>query len=127
MPLMQTFFSPSFGMVADRFGVPWMLYVAPEGKAASAKAESLAGQFEAKVREAENTLQRLSDADWKKVTAGEKWSVGVTAHHAAEALEPIAQMIKAPASGQPIEGFTMERLHAMNAQHARDFADLIWR
>jgi predicted 3-demethylubiquinone-9 3-methyltransferase (glyoxalase superfamily) len=122
MPLMQTFFSPSFGMVIDRFGVSWMLYVAPEGKAASARAESLASQFEVKVREAEDTLQRLSDADWKEVTAGEKWSVGVTAHHAAEALEPISQMIRAVAAGQPIESFTMERLDAMNAQHARDFA-----
>jgi PhnB protein len=122
MPLMQTFFSPSFGMVTDRFGVSWMLYVAPEGKAASARAESIASQFEAKVREAEDILQRLSDADWKRVTAGEGWPVGVTAHHAAEALEPISQMIRAVAAGQPIEGFTMERLDAMNAQHARDFA-----
>jgi PhnB protein len=29
MPLMKTFFSPRFGMVADRFGVSWMVYVAP--------------------------------------------------------------------------------------------------
>lgn len=29
MPLTKTFFSPAFGMVADRFGVPWMV-VAPE-------------------------------------------------------------------------------------------------
>jgi PhnB protein len=28
MPLAKTFFSPSFGMVADRFGVLWMVYVA---------------------------------------------------------------------------------------------------
>ena len=28
MPLKKTFFSPRFGMVADRFGVPWMLVVA---------------------------------------------------------------------------------------------------
>ena len=28
MPLTKTFFSPSFGMVADRFGVAWMIYVA---------------------------------------------------------------------------------------------------
>lgn len=27
MPLTKTFFSPRFGMVADRFGVPWMIYV----------------------------------------------------------------------------------------------------
>jgi PhnB protein len=25
MPLTKTFFSPAFGMVADRFGVPWMI------------------------------------------------------------------------------------------------------
>lgn len=25
MPLMETFFSPAFGMVADRFGVSWMV------------------------------------------------------------------------------------------------------
>jgi PhnB protein len=29
MPLTKTFFSARFGMVADRFGVSWMLYVAP--------------------------------------------------------------------------------------------------
>jgi len=27
MPLTKTFFSPRFGMVADRFGVPWMVIV----------------------------------------------------------------------------------------------------
>lgn len=34
MPLSQTFFSPRFGMVADRFGVSWMIIVAPEEVAA---------------------------------------------------------------------------------------------
>jgi PhnB protein len=29
MPLGKTFFSPAFGMLADRFGVAWMVYVAP--------------------------------------------------------------------------------------------------
>jgi PhnB protein len=29
LPLTQTFFSPRFGMVADRFGVSWMIYVTP--------------------------------------------------------------------------------------------------
>ena len=31
MPLAKTFFSPRFGMVADRFGVSWMVIVAPKG------------------------------------------------------------------------------------------------
>lgn len=29
MPVAKTFFSPAFGMLADRFGVSWMVYVAP--------------------------------------------------------------------------------------------------
>jgi PhnB protein len=29
MPLAKTFFSPRFGMVTDRFGVSWMIVVAP--------------------------------------------------------------------------------------------------
>lgn len=29
MPLTETFFSPRFGMVADRFGMCWMVNVAP--------------------------------------------------------------------------------------------------
>jgi PhnB protein len=33
MPLSKTFFSPSFGMVADKFGVSWMVYVEPEERA----------------------------------------------------------------------------------------------
>lgn len=33
MPLAKTFFSPAFGMLADRFGVPWM--VVAEGQTAN--------------------------------------------------------------------------------------------
>jgi PhnB protein len=31
MPLTKTFFSPSFGVVADRFGVSWTIHTAPQG------------------------------------------------------------------------------------------------
>jgi PhnB protein len=36
MPLTKTFFSPRFGMVADRFGVMWMIIVAAEQTGAKA-------------------------------------------------------------------------------------------
>jgi PhnB protein len=32
MPLTKTFWSPRFGMVADRFGIGWMVTVATEGQ-----------------------------------------------------------------------------------------------
>ena len=87
-----------------------------------AKADALAKQFEAKVQEATSVLEKLSDADWKKVTAAEKWSVAVTAHHVAMAHEGIAGIIKTVASGQSMPNFTMDMLNEMNAKHATEFA-----
>ena len=87
-----------------------------------AKSEQLAKEFEAKSRDALATLEKLGEADWKKVTEAEKWSVGVTAHHLAGALEPISGMIKAVAAGHAPGDLSMEMLDEMNARHARDFA-----
>ena len=87
-----------------------------------ARAESLAKQYEAKAAEMTDTINKLSDADWKKTTAAEKWSVGVTAHHVAGAHEPIAGIAKTVASGQSLPNFTMAMLDEMNAKHAKDFA-----
>jgi len=89
----------------------------------SPRAESLAKQFETKAAEATAILGKLSDADWKKVTAAEKWSVAVTAHHMAGAHEPISGIVKTVAAGQSLPNFTMDMLHANNAKHARDFAN----
>jgi len=82
------------------------------------KADALAKQFEAKVQEATGVLERLSDADWKKTTASEKWTVGVVAHHMAGAHEGISNIVKAVAAGQSMGNFTMQMLHDMNAKIA---------
>jgi DinB family protein len=87
-----------------------------------AKSEELARQFEAKSRAAVATLEKLSDADWKKVTEAEKWSVGVTAHHLASVLEAVSGMIRAVVAKQAPGDLSMELIDAMNAQHAKDFA-----
>ena len=87
-----------------------------------ARAESLAKKYEAKAAELTATIQKLSDADWKKVTTAEKWPVGVTAHHVAGGHEPISGIVKTLAAGQSIPGFSMGMLDEMNAKHAKDFA-----
>ena len=87
-----------------------------------AKAEALAKQFEAKVQEATSVLDKLSDADWKKVTKGEQWPVGVTAHHLAQSHAGIAGLIKSLASGQHTASISMDDINAGNAKHAKEFA-----
>ena len=90
----------------------------------AAKGEALAKQFEAKVQEATAVLEKLSDADWKKKTAGEQWTVGVVAHHVAGGHEGISGIIKTVAAGQSIPNFTLDKLHEMNAKHAQDFSNV---
>ncbi len=63
-------------------------------------------------------IEKLSEADWKRLTAAERWPVGVTAHHVASAHEPIANIVKTLAAGQSVPGFTMQMLDEMNAKHA---------
>ena len=87
-----------------------------------AKGEALAKQFEAKVQEATTLIEKLSDAEWKTVTAAEKWSVGVVAHHVATGHEGISRIVKTVASGQPMPHFTLDMLNQMNAQHAKEHA-----
>jgi hypothetical protein len=87
-----------------------------------AKGEAFAKQFEAKVEETTALLESLSDAEWKKTTAAENWTVAATAHHVASGHEPLTHMIKTIAAGQSLPHFTPQMLDEMNAQHAKEFA-----
>src|SRR5438874_9391157 len=90
-----------------------------------ARAEALAKQFELAARSVTETLGRLTDADWRKTTSGEKWTVGVVAHHIAMGHAGIANMIKSIASGQSVPNLTQAKLDEMNAAHARDQASCV--
>ena len=89
-----------------------------------AKTEALAKQFESKARDAVTTLEKLDDADWKKVTTAEKWTVGATAHHLAGGLGAVAGIVTGLVAGAPSRGeFTRAMLDQMNAQHAKEHAN----
>jgi uncharacterized protein (TIGR03083 family) len=89
-----------------------------------AKTDALARQVDAKARDAVATLEKLGDADWTKVTAAERWTVGVTAHHLAGGLEAVAGLVTGLATGGPSRGaFTRAMLDGMNARHAKEHAD----
>ena len=86
------------------------------------KGDALATQFEAKVRETAAVLERLTDADWKKTTTAEKWTVGVTAHHLASAYEAVAGIVTTIVSGGSRGHFTRATLDELNARHAVEHA-----
>jgi hypothetical protein len=88
-----------------------------------AKGEMLAKQFEAKAQEATSAIEKLGEAEWKKVTAAEQWPVGVVAHHIAVAHATLAGLVKQLADGKLGSAIPMDALHAMNAKHAQDFAN----
>jgi hypothetical protein len=88
-----------------------------------ARSEALAKQFEAKVQEAVAVIEKLSDADWKKVTDVEHRMVGVTAHHLASALEPGTGIVNTIVSGHSRGNFTRATLDEMNTRHAQEHAN----
>jgi Mycothiol maleylpyruvate isomerase N-terminal domain len=88
-----------------------------------ARSEALAQQFEAKVQEAVAVLEELRAADWNKVTEAEQWTVGVTAHHLASGLDPVAGIVSTIVSGQSRGTFTRAMLDELNARHAQEHAN----
>ncbi len=87
-----------------------------------ARGEALAKTFEDKSAEATAAFEKLTDADWRKVTSAEQWPVGVVVHHIAWGHEVISGMIKAVASAQPLAKMSMDDLNAINAKNAQDWA-----
>jgi hypothetical protein len=96
--------------------------LAEEGPTAQSRGEVLAIQFEAKARDAAAVIVALSDADWKQVTAAERWTVAATAHHLAGALEAVSGIVTTLVGGQPLGHFTVAMLDEMNAAHAAEYA-----
>jgi hypothetical protein len=88
-----------------------------------AKGEAFAKQIEAKAKEAAAVIEKLTEADWRKVTEAEKWTVGVTAHHLAGGLEAVAGIVSGIVAGHAPGNFTMGMLDQMNAQHAKEHAN----
>lgn len=87
------------------------------------KTEALAAKFEQASHEFASKIQEVSDADWQANTPEEGWTVAATAHHAAGASGPISMMAQAAATGLGMPAITMAGLHAMNADHAKQFAN----
>lgn len=86
----------------------------------SQRAQELAQRFTAANDGLIQYIDGCSEAELDQVTAGEGWSVRVTAHHIAVSHEPVAGLAHLIANGQPLPQLTGEMFHQMNAQHAAE-------
>ena len=87
------------------------------------RSQALAEQFEQANRQMIAAIEHCSEAQWKTKTSGEQWSVGVVAHHVAQGHEAVAGLVRMTANGQPLPPMTMDTIHQMNAEHAKQYAN----
>ena len=88
------------------------------------RADALATRFEQACRDFACTIQGMSDRAWNSTTSEEGWTVAAVAHHAAGSSGPISLMARAAATGAPMPPLTMDALNQMNADHAKQYANV---
>src|SRR5688572_11546322 len=86
------------------------------------RAEDLAKKFEQANADAIATIEKLSDADWKKTTL-EGWTVAACAHHISSSHEAIAGWVQGIGAGQAPPAMGLDDFHEPNAKHAREYAN----
>ena len=90
----------------------------------SERANALAERIEQGSRTLAKFIETLSDAEWKTVVPGEERSVGVLVHHVASSYPAEVDLASKLAAGEPITGVTIDVIDGINADHAREFAQV---
>lgn len=88
--------------------------------APSLRAEALADRLQQGANALATFGGALTDAQWHRRTPHDGRKVGVIVHHVASMYPLEIQLAQALAAGRPVEGVTMDHVHAMNATHARE-------
>jgi Mycothiol maleylpyruvate isomerase N-terminal domain len=86
----------------------------------SPRAEALAERLEQGARALASFASALTDAQWQARVPRDGRKIGVTVHHVASLYPLEIQLAQTLAAGKPVEGVTMDDVHAMNARHAEE-------
>jgi len=87
------------------------------------RAEQYATQFTTLNEEVIGTVAACTEAEWRRVCAGEERTVGVVAHHIATVEGTIADAIRVLSTGgHDAPHLSAEAIDRVNAQHAETFA-----
>jgi len=98
----------------------------PAVKPASAdrRARDLADRLEQGARALAAFASELSEAEWNTRLPGDGRTVGVVVHHVASVYPVEIELAQTLARGQAITGVTPGDIDAMNANHAREHAEV---
>lgn len=86
------------------------------------RANALADRLEEGARALASFASGLTDAEWRTHLPKDGRPVGVVVHHVASVYPVEIQLALAVARSEPIKDLTMDNIHEMNANHAREFA-----
>jgi hypothetical protein len=93
-----------------------------EKRTVSVRAHALAERLEQGANALALLASSLSDRQWNVVIPRDGRTIGVVVHHVATVYPIEIQLAQTLAAGKPIEGVTMDDVHAMNAAHAKAHA-----
>lgn len=88
------------------------------------RADALATRLEAGAAALAAEAQLLTDAQWKMPVLPDGRTVGVIVHHVASVYPIEIQLAQTLASGKAVEGVSWNDVHAMNAGHAKEHANV---
>jgi hypothetical protein len=86
----------------------------------STRSEALATRLERGAQALALLAESLTDAEWQTPMPKDGRTIGVVVHHVASVYPVEIQLAQTLAAGKPVVGVTMDDVHAMNAQHAKD-------
>jgi hypothetical protein len=84
-------------------------------------AHALADRLEQGARALADFARSLTDAEWQTRVPKDGRKIGVIVHHVASVYPIEIQLAQTLASGKPVTGVTWDVVHAMNAEHAKEF------
>ena len=93
-------------------------------QAASAQAEALAQRLERGIDALIACANTLTETQWQTAIPKDGRKIGVVVHHVASVFPIEIQLAQVLAKGQPIAGVSWDDVHAMNAKHAEDNANV---
>jgi DinB family protein len=88
------------------------------------RAQALAVRLEEGARALADFATSLTEAEWRTPVPHDGRTIAVVVHHVASVYPVEIHLAQVLASGQPVTGIVWDDVHAMNAQHAAQFAEV---